>query len=475
MTVRVALRSLAARPVRSAVLACGFGFGIGVMAGLLGIGEVILEQARSPDLAGGGDVVVSGAAGRVTSARFVMSSVLDAPPLEGRTAAVSPSTGTKLYLVDGGSVIPVDARGGIPSLERALGDPETSGIEAWTDGPVDLDWTEPDPAGVLRAMDLFHPIPDVPERAGSWAEWLYFNGRKHDVRFYLSFIFGPEDEKGRRTSRVRLQLDRGGRMTNYSDTTEVVAAELLATAPDVEIEGSSVRLEGLRYRVNLALYRELDGSRSSRGQGRPDVTGEIFLDAVPGRSLPPFQVRGAGGWVSGYVVPVLSGSIGGTLEVEGEAIDFDGGTGYHDHNWGFWEGVTWQWGQVAGEGLSFVFGRINPPADAVDHHLPGFMMVLGDDGPVGFSTNVRIAEKFDPETGLPHRITVLADSSTVDLKMALTIEDPVSTRIEGGSSSDEHVALDFLQMRAAYRVTGHAGDQDLDFTAKGAAETFRGR
>ena len=35
MTIRVALRSLTARPVRSAVLACGFGFGIGVMAGLL--------------------------------------------------------------------------------------------------------------------------------------------------------------------------------------------------------------------------------------------------------------------------------------------------------------------------------------------------------------------------------------------------------------------------------------------------------
>jgi len=449
VTVRVALRSLAARPVRSAVLACGFGFGIAVMAGLLGIGEVILEQARSPDLAGGGDVVVSGFAGRVTSARFVMSSVLGAPPLEGRATAVSPSAGGKLYLVDGDSRVPVDARGGIPSLERALGDPETSGIEAWTDAPADLDWTEPDPGGVLRVMDLFHPIPDVPARAG------------------LSFIFGPEDETGRRTSRVRLQLDRDGRMTGYSDGAEVAAAEILATAPDVGIGGSTVRLEGLRYHVNLALYRERDGSRTSRGRGIPDLTGEIFLDAVAGRSLPPFQVRGAGGWVSGYVVPVLSGSIGGTLEVEGETIDLDGGTGYHDHNWGFWEGVTWQWGQVVGEGLSFVFGRIHPPADAADfHRLPGFMMVLGPDGPIGFSTHVRIIEKDDPEKDRPDRITVLGNSNTLDLKMVLNIENVESTRFEGG---------DFLQMRAAYHVTGRAGDRDLDFTAKGAAETFRGR
>jgi hypothetical protein len=214
------------------------------------------------------------------------------------------------------------------------------------------------------------------------------------------------------------------------------------------------------------MYRERDGSRTTIGQGRPDLTGELFLDAIPGRSLPPFQVRGAGGWVSGYVVPVLSGSIGGTLEVEGETLDFDGGTGYHDHNWGFWKEVTWQWGQVAGEGLSFVFGRISPPADAVDHHLPGFMMALGPDGPIGFSTNVRIVEKDDPEAGRPHRITVLGDSTTLDLKMVLTIDNVESTRIEGG---------DFLQMRAAYQVTGRAGNQDLDFTARGAAETFRGR
>ena len=35
--------------------------------------------------------------------------------------------------------------------------------------------------------------------------------------------------------------------------------------------------------------------------------------------------------------------------------------------------------------------------------------------------------------------------------------------------------LDFLQMRGRYRVTGKAGDRTLDFTAPGAAETFRGR
>ena len=68
MIVRLALRSLTAHPVRTAVLAGGFGLGVAVMAILLGVGEVILEQAQSPALVGGGDVVVSSAAGRVQRA-----------------------------------------------------------------------------------------------------------------------------------------------------------------------------------------------------------------------------------------------------------------------------------------------------------------------------------------------------------------------------------------------------------------------
>ena len=63
MILRLALRSLATRPIRTAVLACGFGFGIAVMAALLGVGDVILEQAHSPALEGGGDVVVTGRGG----------------------------------------------------------------------------------------------------------------------------------------------------------------------------------------------------------------------------------------------------------------------------------------------------------------------------------------------------------------------------------------------------------------------------
>ena len=36
-------------------------------------------------------------------------------------------------------------------------------------------------------------------------------------------------------------------------------------------------------------------------------------------------------------------------------------------------------------------------------------------------------------------------------------------------------ALDFLQLAGLYTVTGKVGDRAIDFTAHGAAETFRPR
>src|SRR5438552_13487375 len=128
LALRLAVRSLATRPVRSAVLSCGFGFGIAVMAALLGVGEVIVDQARAPDLVGGGEVVVSGGAGAVTSARFLTANLLAFREPPRRVRAVSPAVRSTVYLRRGRSVTAVRVRGGIPSLEKAVGDPEVSRI-----------------------------------------------------------------------------------------------------------------------------------------------------------------------------------------------------------------------------------------------------------------------------------------------------------------------------------------------------------
>ena len=296
----------------------------------------------------------------------------------------------------------------------------------------------------------------------SWAEWLYFNGQTGTTRFYLTFLVGPHRANGRRAAGVRLQLDRAGTVTTYGEAAEVDPVEVLATAPDLTIGRSRVRVDGDRYIVTFDL-----------GDGRASAAGEMVLTARRGQTLPPFEISGAGGWVSGYVVPVLSGTLDGTIRVNGAALPLAGGTGYHDHNWGFWEGVSWQWGQVQHEGLSILYGRVFPPADAADpNRLPGFLMVLGPDGPLGQATRVTIAEAGDPAVDRPQRITVRGTSPSLDLTLDIEVDSGVRTAMPGSAGRS---GLDFLQLRGRYRVTGTAGDRLLDFVAPGAAETFRGR
>jgi hypothetical protein len=460
MIFRLALRSLSTRPIRTAVLACGFGFGIAVMAALLGVGAVILEQAHSPALQGGGDLMVLGRFGAVDSARFVMTSVLGAPALMQRAVAISPWKQSSLYLMSASGPIPVSATGGIPSLERAIGDPEIAPIAEWVDTPADRAWTSPSPGAILRAMDRFHPIPDTPEFAKSWAEWLYFNGHAEDgsLRFYLTFLAGPAAHTpGKRIVGVRLQVERNGVMKNYAAGGEVDERPLLESAPDLDIAGSGVRLEGGRYALRVAM---------------PGASGELVLDPVPGRSLPPAAIQGARGWVSGYTAPVLSGTVHGSLDLSGEKVSFDNLAGYHDHNWGFWEGVRWQWGQVAHDDVSILYGRVFPPADVADpDRVPGFLGVLGREGPLGFSTAVSI-EEHGKSAGQPDEIVIKARGRAIDIVLTLTVDRRLRTAM---SMTQPGIgpALDFLQLGGEYTVTGKVGERELNFRSRGAAETFR--
>jgi hypothetical protein len=451
---RLATRSLSVRPVRTAVLACGFGLGISVMAALLGVGDVILEQARSPELVGGGDMLVQGVFGSIENAPFVLSSVRALAP------AASPARRATVYLMNAGTPIPINARGGVPSLERAVGDPEVKNVAAWVDEPADERWTHVDQGRVLRALDRFHAQPDVPAFAASWAEWLYFNGRTADgrVRFYLTFLVGPVSRPGFRTAGVRLQLDRDGRTTSYSARDEVDDRAFLDKAPDIDIAGSTVRLDGQRYQIGLHL---------------PGISGRLTLDAAAGRSLPPAVLRGARGWLSGYVVPVLSGRLTGMMTSGNDTLVLDGATGYHDHNWGFWRDVRWQWGQVSDGGLSFIYGRAFPPADvAAADRIPGFLGVLDERGLLGVATNVSIDEhRSEGESGAaPASIDVTARGSGLDLRLTFSTDRSVRTALgmTGG-------ATDFLQLGGTYRVEGRAAGRSVGFTARGAAETFQQR
>jgi hypothetical protein len=454
----LAVRSLTAHPVRSAVLAAGFGVGVSVMAILLGVADVVLTQARSSDLVGGGDVVIH--LEPSVPARMVMSGTLQSNQLRNRVKLAGPSHSTSLYLIkETGAALRVDAHGGIPSIAQAMGDPEVARNREWRDTPEDVAWTQATPEAVLRQIDRFHEVPDAPMWQDSWAEWLYFNGRARDARFYLTFMVGPTEPDGSRSAGVRLQFDRNGHVENFSAPGRLSQQDALR-APELTIGSNRVKLDGLRYVIDLDL----------RGEGGREARGRISIEASPGRLVPPIEIGGAHGWRTGYVVPVMSGQLAGTLDVAGEQISFDGGAGYHDHNWGFWRGVSWQWGQAQEGDLSLIYGRVFPPRDAADpERIPGFVGALGPDGPLGYATNVTIAEMNDPQ-GQPKTITVTARSRLLEVTMRFDVASMVTTRMAQGMLAN---GLNFLQMRGQYTVNGHAGEREIDFTAAGSAETFR--
>ena len=114
MIGRLALRSLTAHPIRTAVLAAGFGIGVAVMAILLGVAGIVLEQAQSPALAGGGDVLIR--LSLPVPARLVLSGTLQTDALRSRIRTAAASHTTDLFLLQNGTATRVAAQGGIPSL-----------------------------------------------------------------------------------------------------------------------------------------------------------------------------------------------------------------------------------------------------------------------------------------------------------------------------------------------------------------------
>ena len=90
----------------------------------------------------------------------------------------------------------------------------------------------------------FRPVPNVPARASSWAEWLNFNGRSATARFYLTFLVGPMRPDGKRAAGVRLQLDRGHGLETFNAATSVDQTAV-AQAPELTIQGNRIRLEDL--------------------------------------------------------------------------------------------------------------------------------------------------------------------------------------------------------------------------------------
>jgi hypothetical protein len=182
-------------------------------------------------------------------------------------------------------------------------------------------------------------------RDSTWAEWHYFNVVLDSASWIYAtlMVAGEVGVPGRWGGRVLLTV-RDADGTHRSLTNDVPGEQVRfdTASPDVRLGGAgSVRLEGDVYHVAAA-------AGGARVDLRIHPTQRLYF---PRTDLGGIEL------VSGYVVPALHATAEGTVCIPAcEAVR--GAAAYHDHNWGVWRGVSWDWGAASDGESALLYGAV---------------------------------------------------------------------------------------------------------------------
>jgi hypothetical protein len=483
----LAFRNIVYRPWRSALLFFGYGIGVAVMIALLSVGEALLTQARDEKLVGGGAITVlpqgldvevmkTGGIGglffSIDQARFIYDQLLASPRLSNSVTAVAPQIdGRLIYLRTlNGNEFAVKASGEIPSRTKLVrGSPSlVSGI--WTDDDDDRRWMNPTLAELRHDIDHFH-IPDsgVTDR-DTWAEWHYFNVLSSDRKrwAFISFIVAG-DVKGEKwggsvTITLREEGSRSRRFENLVPRTDV---EFSTTSANLQLGTSSVTV------MPNGDYRVIAKAGGAEGAVAIDLTVH-----PSGRAYFPGASIGTDNLVSGYTVPALRASATGTICVAMSCERYDNAQSYHDHNWGVWRGVTWDWGASRAGVYTILYGRVITP-DA-KREQPLFVYLVDS---LGFKALMRPATiTYDDgrmatiggrDIRVPSR-AVFADVRGADtLRVELYIEDAIATDMRQSVANPSFGGAHFIQMKGTASISGRLGGDVISGKGTGFFETYR--
>ncbi|HET6762976.1 MAG TPA: hypothetical protein VFH27_04865, partial [Longimicrobiaceae bacterium] len=334
-----------------------------VMVVLLAVGEAMLEQARDRKLVGGGDLVVvpQGVsaemlkAGGTTSlylgidhARFLQRQVLESPRARDslRVRAVSPVIDAReLELLAGGRTYKTVATGEIPSRARAAGAVPALLAGRWMDSDADRAWTSPGADELFRESDHFHQPSGAAARDSTWAEWHYFNVVLDERRWVYAtlMVAGRVDVPGPWGGRILLTVrDADGTHHSYHRDLRDGDVRFDTASPELRMgDRAGVHVQGGIYHVT---------ADAGPVRLRLDVT------PSPRRYFPPTDLGGES-LVSGYTAPALHALASGTVCLP-RCERVAGAQAYHDHNWGVWRGVSWEWGGASDSALSLLYGVV---------------------------------------------------------------------------------------------------------------------
>ncbi len=477
MLLVLAFRHLRVKKVRSLLLLVGYGFGVGVMIVLLSVGTALLEQSRDVSLVGGGEVTVlpegidveamrtgglSGMFFSIERARYLTRLVLGGPRHASLVRAVSPLIEHKLVYVEfRGETVAARAGGEVPSRARAAGAPLEVLAGRWEDSPADSAYVAPSPQQLYDQLDRFH----LPPRAdSSWAEWQYFNVLAGPSEWwYLTYLVAGDLRGGRWGGRLLVTRRTPGGHQRFWAAIPAQAIRFDTAGADLTLGENAVRQRDGRY--------ALRGVARGPG-GRVEL--DLMVEPEPYRYFPPVALS-EGAIPSGYVVPVLAGRARGRLCVNGSCRSVRDAPAYHDHNWGIWRGVRWDWGTARGGQLDLLYGVVHLPGDTVlgpgvrrslfvplvaslgvlqvfrarqvDYRGPGERPLRAGEVPVGF------------------RITATREADTLQVNTAVT--DAAATRETAAGPG-----WMFLQMRGRARLEGRLSGAPVADSGWGFFETY---
>jgi hypothetical protein len=475
------------------VLLLGYGIGVAVMIALLSVGEALLAQAQDRDLVAGGDLVllpegvdpavlkVSGVTDlsfTIQEAGFVVREVIAGPRFAQEIAAAAPQIDARqIYVRKAGRVLAALASGGIPSLDLAAR--ATGAVPGARNSAADAAWIAPTAKELLDRLDRFHRVP---RGAGpTWAEWDYFTftDPRGGVYGYLTALAGGE---GRGAVLVRIRRPDQP-VEDISIRAPIVPGDLSERSADQRVGPAQIRNEAGRYHVTVS---------------DPRLSADLWISREAGFYLPPGEISGDV-IVSGYVVPVVRGSMRGYLRTPRGEVRLDGAPAYHDHNWGTWRGVTWEWGEASGAGGAVLYGGLHvagagggapmaaqrPPVlfawrSAPPDGPPGRGGFLGGSPVRGIAY---LGWRPGPilegrRVSIPSLVTIDAGSGSNRITVSLRVRDglaSVAAQVAPGSASagkGEAPRVAFLQLRGVAEVQGTVDGGPFAFAGGAAAETF---
>ncbi len=501
MIGQLALRNITYRPWRSVLLFFGFGIGVAVMIVLLSIGEAMLSQARNEKLIGGGSITVlpegldvevmkTGGVGglffSIDHASFLYRQLLASPRFAKDISAVAPQIEGRLLYVRGpdGEEYPVHASGEIPSATRMVGASAEIIAGKWEDDEGDRRWIAPTMAELRHEIDHFHLPSDSVTDRDTWAEWHYFNvvspGGKRWA--FISFIVGGDVTGTKWGGQLGITLRaQGGPTRRFARTVDRSRVRFSTTDANLVFGDSRVTvLPNGDYEVRAAAREE------SGGAARIEIN--LRIRPAPYAYFPGVSM-GSGGFVSGYTVPALRASASGSLCVDGQCEQLTDAQSYHDHNWGVWRGVTWDWGASRAGQYTFLYGRVYPPDSTVS--VPPVLVYLIDS--LGFRAVFR-PKLISYEDGrtvragpttlkVPSRATFSDARGNDTLRVDLEIEDAIATdtrprrAVKEGERGDPLISDRmhgfFIQMKGTARISGRLDGIPLAGTGTGFFETYR--